>query len=67
MAIVDSILGVFTDVGEWISSAVGSFMPMFYTAEDGLTFMGILTVMGLAVSVAFLCIGILQRFLKFKG
>lgn len=59
------ILAVFTAVGEWISEAVLSFVPMFYDASTGLTFLGVLAVAGLAFSVVFLMIGIIQKFLKF--
>ena len=64
--ILDAILAVFLAVGEWISSAVGSMVPMFY-AEGALTFLGTLAVAGLAFSVAFLLIGIIQNFLHFRG
>ena len=64
--ILNSILAVFLAVGEWISTAVGNMVPMFYD-EGQLTFLGTLAVAGLAFSVAFLLIGIIQRFLHFAG
>lgn len=66
MAIITSILDVFSSVGEWIASAIPTYMTMFYT-ESGLTFLGALAVAGLAFSVVFLFIGIIQRFLHFSG
>lgn len=66
-SVLDSILGVFTAVGEWISTAVNNLVPMFYVAETGLTFLGVLAVAGLAFSVVFLIIGIIQNFLHFRG
>lgn len=54
-------------VGEWISSAVTALIPMFYVAETGLTFLGVLGVAGLAFSVVFLIIGVIQNFLHFRG
>lgn len=65
--VLSRILEVFTAVGEWITSAVESLTPMFYTSEAGLTFMGVLAVAGLAFSVVFLILGIIQNFLHFKG
>lgn len=65
--IVTAILAIFTAIGEWIVSTVPAMMPLFYTAEAGLTFMGVLAVAGLAFSVVFLLIGIIQRFLHFRG
>lgn len=62
--IVNAITSIFTEVGNWISGAVTAMVPIFYGTE-GLTFMGTLAIMGLAFSVVFLIIGIIQRFLKF--
>lgn len=64
--VLDSILAVFSAVGEWITTAIGALVPMFY-AEGALTFLGILAIAGLAFSVVFLLIGIIQRFLHFAG
>lgn len=70
--ILTAILAIFTGVGEWISTAVVAMIPMFWTAgESGgagqLTFLGVLAVAGLAFSVSFLMIGIIQKFLHFRG
>jgi VIT1/CCC1 family predicted Fe2+/Mn2+ transporter len=67
MNILDAILEVFTGVGTWISGAVTQLLPMFYVAETGLTLLGVLAVAGLAFSVVFLVIGIIQNFLHFRG
>lgn len=67
MNILDAILDVFSGVGTWISSAVTELMPMFYSTESGLTLIGVLAVAGLAFSVVFLVIGIIQNFLHFRG
>ena len=71
MGILEAIFAVFTDVGECIISSLTSLMSIFWTAgADGagqLTFLGVLAVAGLAFSVIFLIIGIIQRFLHFRG
>lgn len=72
MGVLQAILAVFTGVGEWITTAVPSLVPMFWTASESggggqLTFLGVLACAGLAFSVVFLMIGIIQRFLKFRG
>ena len=67
MNVLESILDVFDAIGEWISSAVTDLLPMFYTAESGLTLIGVLAVAGLAFSVVFLIIGIIQNFMHFRG
>lgn len=70
--VLDQILEVFTSIGEWIPGAVEQMIPIFWTAPVGdapgsLTFMGVLAVAGLAFSVVFLVLGIIQRFLHFAG
>lgn len=66
-SVLSAVLAVFTEVGTWISTAVTNMIPMFYTADAGLTFLGVLAVAGLAFSVVFLLVGIIQRFLHFAG
>lgn len=65
--VVEAILAVFMAIGEWIPTAITALTPMFYVAETGLTFMGTLCICGLAFSVIFLLIGLIQRFLNFRG
>lgn len=65
--VLTSIFEVFSSVADWIVEAVVGVIPMFYSADTGLTFIGVLAVAGLAISVAFLLIGIIQRFLKFQA
>lgn len=65
-SVLTSILAVFTAVGDWIVGAVTALIPMFYH-EGALTFLGVLAVAGLAFSVVFLLIGIIQKFLHFAG
>lgn len=67
MSIIKSITGVFSEIGTWISEAINDLLPMFYTAESGLTFLGTLAVCGLAFSVVFLLISLIQNFLHFRG
>ena len=70
--VVGAILQVFTGVGNWITTGVNNMVPMFWqAAETGsageLTFLGVLAVAGLAISVTFLLIGVIQNFLHFRG
>lgn len=65
--VLSAILEVFTSVGAWLTTAVNNITPMFYGAETGLTFMGVLAVAGLGFSVIFLIIGLIQNFLHFRG
>ena len=65
-SILAAIFAVFTEVGNWITTAVTNLIPMFY-AEGALTFLGVLAVAGLAFSVVFLVLGLIQNFLHFRG
>lgn len=73
MDILNRVLDVFEAMGEWIPEAVNSLIPLFYAApstsggEGSLTFLGVLAVAGLSISVVFLLIGIIQNFLHFRG
>lgn len=69
-SVLTSVFSVFEAVANWIITAIQSVIPMFYVAEGsnaGLTFLGVLAVAGLGISVVFLLIGIIQRFLHFGG
>ena len=66
MNVLTSVLEVFEQVGQWIASAVQNLIPIFY-GTDGLTFLGVLAVAALAFSVSFLLIGLIQKFLHFRG
>lgn len=67
ITVLDSILAIFDAIGGWIPEAVTNLIPMFYAADTGLTFLGVLAVCGLAFSVIFLVMGIIQNFLHFRG
>lgn len=67
MDILTAVLNVFTKIGEWIADAITSLLPIFYTAETGLTLIGVLAVAGLAFSVIFLVMRIIENFLHFRG
>lgn len=72
MDVLTQIFSVFSEFTTWIKNAVPTLISLFYTAPSGdgagsLTFLGVLAVCGLAMSVVFLLIGIIQRFLHFAG
>ena len=66
MTAISAVTGVFNEVATWIAEAVNDITPMFY-ADGNLTFLGTLAVAGLAFSVVFLIIGLIQNFLHFRG
>ena len=64
--VLDVILELFISVGQWVSGAASSLVAMFWTGEE-LTFVGFLAVGALAVSIVFLIIGFISRFIRFGG
>lgn len=72
MGIITAMTNVFDAVFQWILSAVNAVIPIFWTAGSGdtggsLTFMGILALIGLAISIFFLLVGLIQNFLHLRG
>lgn len=73
MTVLDSVLDLFSEIGDWFSSFVPSMFSLFWTpgasaSDPGeLTFLGVLAVAGLAISVIFLILGFIQNFLHFRG
>ena len=70
--VLESILAVFSAIGDWFAEFVPTLFQLFWTpgasGEAGeLTFLGVLAVAGLAISVVFLVIGLIQNFLHFRG
>lgn len=66
MAVITTILGVFTSIAEWFADAIPTVISLFY-AENVLTFLGGLAVTGLGISVVFLLMGVISNFLHFRG
>lgn len=66
MEVVNAITGVFTNIAGWITNVIPTVTAVFY-AEGQLTFLGVLAVCGLAVSIFFLIMGLVQNFLHFRG
>lgn len=66
--LMESVLDIFLSVGEWISGAVSALIPLFWDSSAGaLTFVGVLSVSGLAFSVSMLLISLISKFLRFGG
>ena len=65
---ITAVTNVFTGIGDWIAGFLPTIMAIFWDVEAGtLTFLGILAVCGLAVSIFFLLMGVIQNFLHFRG
>lgn len=66
MGIVEQVTGVFTDMMEWIGGSFTTIESLFYNAETGLTFLGILSVCALGIGVFLLVMNIVRSFLQFR-
>lgn len=67
ITVVSQVTNVFTEIANWIAKTLPSIVGVFYDAEKGLTFLGVLAVVGVAVSVFFLLMGLIQNFLHLRG
>ena len=71
--VLESVLDVFDAIGQWFTSFVPTLFALFWTepttagGSGELTFLGVLAVAGLAISIVFLVVGLIQRFLHFAG
>lgn len=66
-SVITAITAVFTAIFEWIMEAIPSVVGVFWATEGGLTFLGVLAVIALGISIFFLIMGLIQRFLHFAG
>lgn len=68
---IGAITEVWTEVLSVLTTMLGSVQNIFYTAgsngEGELTFLGILAVITVAISICFLVISVVENFLKFRG
>lgn len=63
--VLDKVLAVFDAIGDWFANAVENLIPMFYTNGE-LTFVGILAVAGLGISVIMLILNTIKDYLHFR-
>lgn len=59
-----SVFGVFSSVGTWISNSLSDTVSLFYN-DSGLTLVGSLAVAGLGFSLIFFLIEVIKSFLRF--
>lgn len=61
-----SILNIFGNIGNWIANAISNVTAMFW-ANGSLTFIGVLAVGGLGISIVLFLIRLISSFLAFRG
>lgn len=69
MKVITQITEVFTAMGTWLVSFINSLIPLFWTEGEngGLTFLGVLAIIGLAISVFFLVMRVIENFLHLRS
>lgn len=65
-SVVESIMSIFTAIGTWFVSMITAMLPIFYTAEEGLTIIGVLTVCGLGVATILLVVNFIRKFFHWR-
>ena len=72
MAPLTAITEVFSAMGTWLVSFINALIPLFWNQGSGdtpgsLTFLGILAIIGLAISIFFLVMRVIENFLHLRG
>ena len=64
MTVISSIMDVFSAILEWFGEAFESVTALFYNAETGLTFVGVVSVLTLGIAVFTLVIGCIRGLIR---
>lgn len=64
--VITAMTAVFDAIFTWILSAIEAVLAIFWTGE-ALTFLGVLALIALGISVFFLLVGLIQNFLHLRG
>ena len=67
MDLITTVLGVFTDVSEWLITNLETVIGLFWDATEGQTFFGILALVPLAISVVMMLFAIVRSYLNFRA
>lgn len=64
--VITAMTAVFTAIFEWIIGAISTVVTVFY-ADGALTFLGVLALIALGISIFFLLVGLIQNFLHLRS
>lgn len=67
MNLVTTVLGVFTEVSEWLITNLTDVISLFWDSTNGLTFFGMLALVPLAISVVMMLFAIVRSYLHFRA
>lgn len=72
MGILQLVLEVFGEVGEWMVGFIPTFFSLFYTpgldgSAGNLTILGVLAIVTLAIGLATMFIAMIRSFFKGRG
>lgn len=59
------VLEVFSGVTDWLGDSFSAVTSMFY-AEGNLTFLGVMALGGIGISVALLLVNLVKSFIRFR-
>lgn len=62
-----AVFDVFEAVSTWFTDTIGSFVDLFYSAENGLTFLGIMALIGIGIAVARMFFAIITSFVQMRA
>lgn len=66
MNVIETILAVFSAIGDWFVEIIPSMLGIFYNSETGITVLGALAVASLAIAVILLVLAWIVDFFKFR-
>lgn len=66
-SVISAITDVFDGIFSWIMEAIQSVIGVFWASEGGLTFLGVLCLIALGISIFFLVMGLIQSFLHLRS
>lgn len=65
-SIISSVVAVFTAILEWFQASMVAVSSLFYT-DGALTLIGVMAVIGLAIGVFTVVLGIIRSLIKARG
>lgn len=66
-SLTTAVFDVFKAVSTWFIEAITGFVDLFYDAESGLTFLGIMALVGIGIAVARMLFAIITSFVQMRA